>query len=38
MKKSFKDFLSEQMDKYNKFDSNDLERLKKHFEKQLTLF
>lgn len=36
MKKSFKDFLSEQMDKYNKFDSNDLERLKKHFEKVMS--
>lgn len=33
MKKSFKAFLSEQMDKYNRFNSNDLERLKKHFEK-----
>lgn len=36
MKKSFKDFLSEQMDKYNKFDSNDLERIKKHFEKVMS--
>ena len=36
MKKSFKDFLSEQMDKYNKFDSNDLERLKKHVEKVMS--
>ena len=32
MKKSFKDFLSEQMDKYNKFDDDKLGRLKKHFE------
>lgn len=32
MKKSFKDFLSEQMEKYNNFDNDKLNRLKKHFE------
>lgn len=32
MKKSFKDFLSEQMEKYNNFDNDKLSRLKKHFE------
>lgn len=32
MKKSFKDFLSEQMDKFNKYDDDKLNRMKKHFE------
>lgn len=33
MKKSFKQFLSEQMDKFNKYDEETLDNMKEHFEK-----
>ena len=37
MKKSFKDFLSEQMDKFNQYDDEKLSEMKRYFEKVMKL-
>lgn len=37
MKKSFKQFMSEQMDKFNTYDEETLKNMRKHFEKVLEM-